>query len=282
MREISIDDLPAHSPWPARVLGLESWNPDESHGGTAVARYDEQFGHLLAHRRENPDIDFRGVKAAAIHYGRESPVPVSRDGTVYLADIDEVQSMKDEALVSAFEDVLDGGETVVSLGCGWGYNLGVLAEEYPDCTFVGGEVAPNGVELGQALFGDYDRVHVERFDFSEDRWDLLAENSGSETVLFTRGALTTLPNVAEVVEETLVRHLDGVACGVHLEPLAELHSSETVLGLLRRGYTELRGYNSNVLTTFREAGRIEITATSYDVVGANPFFPTSELHWKPA
>ncbi|WP_137285135.1 class I SAM-dependent methyltransferase [Halorussus salinisoli] len=295
MRKLRLGDLPKHSPWPARLLGLDDWEEEPGYGGIGVSTYDEVYGNLLALARENPEMDFREVQRSANHYAEESPVPISRAEDLFLVDVDEKQELQDEALVASLAGSLSGGETVVALGCGWGYELGVLADAYPDCEFVGGDPTENGVALGRELFGDHDRIRIEPFDFRDDRWNLLesvlADEEGSEdegdaeaddVVLFTQGSLTALPSVREIVSETLTRYSDRVQVGVHLEHVRELHPEDSLLGQLRRSYTDRRDYNDDLLTSLRDADELDVTATTYDVVGGNPLHPLSEVRWEPA
>jgi hypothetical protein len=284
MRELSLDDLPKHSPWPGRLLGGDNWDEEPGHGGIGVSAYDEVYANLLAVARENPEMGFREIQRSANHYAEESPVPISRSERLYLVDVDRKQELQDEALVASLAGTLEGGETVVSLGCGWGYELGVLAEAYPDCEFVGGDPTENGVALGRELFDDRDRIRVEEFDFRDDRWDLLedvVETTADDTVLFTQGSLTALPSVHDIVSETLTDYADRVKAGVHLEHVRELHPEDTLLGLLRREYTDLRNYNDDLLASHQATGGIEIASATYDVVGGNPLHPLSEVRWKP-
>ncbi|NEU56126.1 class I SAM-dependent methyltransferase [Halorussus sp. MSC15.2] len=302
MRELSLDDLPKHSPWPARLLGREDWDEQAGFGGIGVSVYDEVYGKLLSLARANPEMDYRAVQRSANHHAEESPVAISRGESLYLVDVDEKQELQDEALVASFAGTLSGGETVVALGCGWGYELGVLADAYPDCEFVGGDPAENGVALARELFADRDRITVGEFDFRDDRWDLLedvlADGSaddgtgaddgrnaeGSEgtgdVVLFTQGSLTALPSVRDVISETLADYLDRVRTGVHLEHVFELHPEDTLLGQLRRSYTDRREYNDDLLTALRATDGIEIASATYDVVGGNPLHPLSEIRWE--
>jgi hypothetical protein len=285
MRELSLNDLPKHSSWPARLLGADDRGERPGHGGVGVGAYDEAYANLLAVARENPGADFRDVQRSANHYAEESPVAVSRAEELFLVDVDEKQELQDEATVASLAGVLDGGETVVSLGCGWGYELGVLAAAYPDCEFVGGDPAENGVALGRELFGDHDRVRVESFDFRDDEWtlleDVLAERDPAGVVLFTQGSLTALPSVRDVVTETLATYADRVKAVVHLEHVRELHPEETLLGLLRRQYTDFRNYNDDLLASLQTAEGIDIATATYDVVGGNPLHPLSEIRWEP-
>ncbi|MFC7079739.1 hypothetical protein [Halorussus caseinilyticus] len=286
MRELPLDDLPKHSPWPARLLGCDDWEEQPGYGGIGVSTYDEVYGKLRSLVRENPEMGFRELQRSANHYAEESPVAISRSESLYLVDVDEKQELQDEALVASLAGTLDGGETVVSLGCGWGYELGVLAESYTDCEFLGGDPTENGVALGRDLFGDRDRITVEAFDFRDDWWDLLegvlADADPDEVVLFTQGSLTALPSVRDIVVETLADYADRVRAGVHLEHVYELHPEDTLLGHLRRGYADLREYNDDMLASLRVADGIDVTSATYDVIGGNPLHPLSEVRWKPA
>lgn len=287
VRELPLDELPAHSPWPARLLGLSDGGETDI-GGTGVSAYDEVYGNLLGVVRETPEMGFRELRRTANHYAEESPVPVSRAEQLYLVDVDEKQELQDEALVASLAGTLEGVETVVALGCGWGYELGVLADAYPDCEFVGGDPAENGVALGRELFGERDRIRIEPFDFRDDRWapleDALADggDGDSDVVLFTRGSLTALPSVRDVVADALTEYAGRVRAGVHLEHVYELHSAESLLGLLRRGYADARNYNDDLLTALRAADCVDVASATYDVVGGNPLHPLSEIRWEPA
>jgi hypothetical protein len=110
---------------------------------------------------------------------------------------------------------------------------------------------------------------------------VLETADADDVVLFTQGSLTALPSVHDVVSETLTDYADRVKAGVHLEHVRELHPEETLLGLLRREYTDLRNYNDDLLASLRATGDIEIASATYDVVGGNPLHPLSEVRWKP-
>lgn len=278
LQPLDIDELPEYSPWPPRLLEIEPWESDGTY--TDPTKYNERYGAHLAFQRQHPALDFRDVADWRGRATSEGSTAISKREALYLTDHATAQSLQEEALVSAFEGILDGGELVVSLGCGWGYNLGVLAEAYPTCTFLGGEIAENAVTLGQNVFEDTDTVSIEQFDFHDSQWDLLEREVDRDIVLFTRGALTTLSNLQKAFITSLQDYLPTLREGVHLEPVHELHSEETLLGLLRRKYTHARGYNPGILTALNTIEDIEITATTYDVMGRNPLHPLSEIHWK--
>ncbi|WP_049971777.1 hypothetical protein [Haladaptatus cibarius] len=100
--------------------------------------------------------------------------------------------------------------------------------------------------------------------------------------MFTRGALTTLNKVESVVDRLVSRANAGtIAAGVHLEQTGP-HPTDTVLGLLRRRYADIRGYDTDLLPILREHPDISVTHTDYDVLGANPLHPQTAIRWRPA
>lgn len=110
-----------------------------------------------------------------------------------------------------------------------------------------------------------------------------ATNAGvaDGVVLLTRGAVTTLSDVGAVVDRFADRAARGdVVAGVHLEQV-DAHP-ETVLGLLRRRYARVRGYDGSLLAELRAREDLRVTAVEYDVLGANPLHPHTLVRWEPA
>jgi hypothetical protein len=71
---------------------------------------------------------------------------------------------------------------------------------------------------------------------------------------------------------------------VNFEPCIEHCNANSLLGLMRKRYIELNGYNTNLATLLQqeqEIGNIQILEERPFVFGKNPFFPTSVLAWKP-
>ena len=278
LQPMFVDELPAHSNWPARLLGLTA--ESEEWGGTGIETYERQFRELLELHRGNPDWTVHDLLRAVKRHARDDPSPVSRDGDLYMASPEAVQDLQDDALLAAVEPVLGGDELVVVLGCGFGADLGVLADAYPDCAFLGGEPTASGRALADRLFENNERIAIERFDFRDEAWEPLNRDVERDVVVVTRGSLSTLASSRNAVQR-LTGYAGGVIAGVHLEYVDELHSAETVLELLRQAYTRERGYDCDLLSALQTANGVRIEATTYDVVGANPLHPLSAIRWRP-
>jgi SAM-dependent methyltransferase len=270
-----LDELPRHSAWATHLLDPGSDPPAEPGEYTNAATYDELYSHLLDAYRETAG-DFGTVTEEVKSRGREEPDVISADEDLYLAGTAALLEREHAAIRNALRPVLDGGETVVDLGCGWGAALGVIAEAYPEVTVVGGEVSDPGVELARELHAGTTHISVERFDFRGD-WDLLDRD---DVVVFTRGALTTLEDVKSVVERFARQAVgDSVLGGVHLEEIGP--HPDTVLGLLRRRYADVRGFDMDLLPVLREHRNLSVTHVEYDVIGANPLHPSTAVRWRP-
>lgn len=279
---VSVNDLPKHTSWVEKLLHPEEVRPTSRDGRRAKEEYRKVYGFLLDVKEDNPEYgpdDLRTVQNSR----REDPMCVSRDGELYLTGVEEARRVSEEILLESLRPLVDGSDAVVELGCGYGYNLWLLKQHFPDCTFYGGDISEHAVELGERLFGDDPTVHVDRFDFYDDRWRPLERASrAGDVVLLTHYGIEQVPDAEPVVAGTLGKYLGGVGAAVHLEPLHELYAEETLLGQLRRRYTVVRDYNRNLLSTLREDARFDIADVDHDLLGRNPLHPLSRVRWRPA
>lgn len=274
MKPLSLDDLPKHSTWAAYLLDPSGDPPSDPEEYTRVATYDAIYAYLLDRYRKDPaDVETFIEKTRTL--GRDEPGVISIDEELYLARSAELLARENGAVRDVLRPALDGHETVVDLGCGWGATLGVIAEAFPN-RVVGGESNEYGVELARELHTGTDRISVEQFDF-HGSWDLPA---GDDVVVFTRGALTAVGDTESVVERLATCAADGdVIGGVHLEGIGP--HPDTVLGLLRQRYATIRNYNTDLLSVVDEQQNLSVTTVEYDVIGANPLHPLTAVWWQP-
>lgn len=276
MRPLDLDDLPAHSEWARYLLDPTGEPPGDPEAYTRPADYDETYARLLDAYRADPvppERFARRVRAKA----RADPGPVSVRQDLFLASPDEFVDRNRAAVRDALAGTSVEPETVVDLGCGWGAALDTIAAAFPDAAVVGGEYSPRGVEVARALHADAERVSVGEFDF-RGAWDVVADADG-DTLVFTRGALTTSPDVDGVVDRVAdLARAGAVAGGVHLEQV-DVHP-ETTLGLLRRRYARVRGYSGGLLAALERHEDVEVTTVRYDVLGGNPLHPLTLLRWR--
>ncbi len=280
MKSVPLDDLPTHSSWAAYLLSGVTEPPRDPNLFTGTETYDTIYEHLLESYRETSPSYEEFVRQTLGH-GRNEQSLISIEEELFLVDDAELVAHDKTIVREALSPVLDGGETVIDLGCGWGWTLGAIADAFTDVQVVGGEYSKAGVELARELHADHDRISVAQFDFFGD-WGLLdAIPDDQNTVVFTKGALVTLPETGTPVEqfERFVQ-AENLQAGVHLEQVGP--HPETVLGILRERYAKERGYNMDLLAHIEEASTLSITDTAYDVLGDNPLHPLTEIQWEPA
>jgi len=146
---------------------------------------------------------------------------------------------------------LKTANAVVELGSGYGYNLVVLKERWPDHVYLGGEYSANAIELGNMIFGCDANVSIKYSNFYDLEWPILQDIQGP-IVVFARQAIEQLPRARNVLP-TIIKYRDKITDVIHLEPLYEMND-DTTLGLLRRAYAHLNDYNLDLLSTIKEMG----------------------------
>ncbi|WP_049925632.1 class I SAM-dependent methyltransferase [Halopiger goleimassiliensis] len=276
MDRFPLEKLPQRSAWAAYLLDPDRDPPGEPTAYTDLETYQRIYGGVLEAHRDDPRSTREIVEAIRGRPDSERTV-LSRGERLYLATTDELVDREYDVVRSALEPVLAGDETVLDLGCGWGWTLSAIASGFPEVRVVGGEYVPEGVAFARETFADgRDRISVDRFDFYGD-WDSIVDG-GDDCVVFTKGALVTLPESESVVDR-LERFAteDRITAGVHLEQVGP--HSETVLGLLRRRYSRERGYNDDLLEQLQESSVLAVTDVTYDVHGSNPLHPLTRIRW---
>lgn len=280
MKSFPLDDLPAHSSWATYLLGAVDKPPRDPDLFTGTETYEKIYEHLLESYRENSPSYEEFVRQTR-GSGRNEQSLVSIEEELFLVNDAELVERDRTVVREALSPVLDSGETVLDLGCGWGWTLGAITDAFPDVQVVGGEYSTAGVELARELHADDDRISVAQFDFYGD-WDLLDSVPDDEdTVVFTKGAFVTLPETGPTVErfEELVQAGD-LQAGAHLEQVGP--HPKTVLGIIRERYAQERDYSMDLLDHLEDASSLTITDTTYDVLGDNPLHPLTEIQWQSA
>ena len=281
-RVIPFDELPAWSPWPARLLGLTDWKAPVRTLEKVEREYDKdkyksflEFAHaqvVVPTATEVSTFEFQVSKQASFC--------VSQKGTLYELPSDKILPCDHDLLMETMTPLMEKIDTVVEIGCGYGINLWNLHKQFPDKRFVGGEYSQNAVELARLLFAKQPAITVEPCNFYDNAYHVLEQcPRDGRTLLFTRHAIEQLPTAAPVLK-TLTQYFDRLAAVVHLEIVVE-NSDDSLLGLLRKQYVAANDYNRDLLGQLRQRTDIEILKNDPDAYGQNPFNPTSVIVWKP-
>jgi len=282
MHSLTINELPLHSPWPARLLGLSEWTPREKTPQEVTREYeDEKWGPLLARVRSC------GGQVTLAEANRwflgETPVPFQcSDGSYELMTPTAAYQRYIDG-VSATLQAYGDAPAVVELGAGHGGVILNLTQrpQFAQTRFFAGEYAANGVELIRLL------AQAEGLDVQCGRCDF------SKVPLcdfkFPEGALVytsyATPYVRQLqpsfISELSTRRPKAV---VHFEPCFEHCDPGTLAGLMRRRYIEVNGYNVNLVSLLRQqelAGQIQILEERPAVMGINPLLAVSVVSWAP-
>lgn len=278
----TIDDLPKFSPWPARLLGLDHWEPKRKTAEEVLREYgNDKWGALLeqVRRSENP---------------------------VTLEQADEWASQASSRLLCSFEDRLElltaheahcrylalleailkpflPASALVELGAGYGSQILALSKHktFEDMPCMAGEYTDSGIELIRALaLAEKVGITVGHCDFNMAPVASLKIPRGA--IIFTSMATHYVPKLSHgFIESMSVYHPRAV---VHLEPCYEHCEGQTLLGLMRRRYIEINDYNTNLITLLHESqaqGKIQILEERPQVMGHNALLPVSVVVWKP-
>lgn len=279
VRRLTLNDLPQWGPWPARLLGLASWNPPSRTVEKIDAEYDkDKWANLLEYSRtKGTRLSPQQLKEFAFASAVPETVAVALGEDIFEMGAVEAFRREQELIVESLRPLMPCCKCVVELGCGFGANLALLQERHPDKHYFGGEYSPNAVELAAHWFRQKSGIRVERFNFYEESSYSFLNSLEPPIVVFTNQAIEQLPSAASVVRN-LAKYRDRICGVVHLEPGYELQG-ETLLGLMRRRYAQVNDYNRDLVSQVRGL-EARIVRQEVNVLGINPFNPVSLLQWE--
>lgn len=278
MKKISLNDLPRYSPWPDRLLGLSDFKRPHRSIEKIDAEYDkDKYAKCLefidgSTEPQSPEQ----VKLFEFRVPRNSDICVSIGEDLFLTTLADARKRYYSLLVDSMADAIEVSDCVLELGCGYGFNLWVLKQAFPEKNFYGGEYSTNAVRIAERLFSGDPSIVVGGFNYYDQEYDF-ASLTGS-IVVFTSHSIEQLPTALHAIEA--ISRVQGVRSVFHFEPVAELYS-DTMLGYLRKSYAAANDYNRDLLDSVCCAGGV-VGRTTADVFGMNPLNPTSIIQWSPS
>lgn len=280
MRDLALQDLPAYSPWPARLLGLEPFEQQVRNNDKIAAEYDrDKFLACRERYRASggtlDPVSLRFSIDAAPDRGERDTV---WQGALKLATREEQIALLFGLLDEVMAAPIARAGTVVELGTAFGANLWHFAQRFPDQTFVGGDYSDNAIALAGELYRDIDNLRVDKLDFYAERYDLL-DGLEAPVLVFTSQAIEQLPRYRTFLD-AITRHREAIGEVIHLEPARDLDDG-SLLGQMRRRYNQLNDYNPDLVASLRaRESDIEIIDLRQDVFGFNAFNSLSLVHWR--
>jgi SAM-dependent methyltransferase len=279
MNEISINDLPLWTDWPARLLGLSDFSSVSRDRAKIEAEYSRDKWQKCLDSFEESGGHMNAADLRQRYYDLGSPkqrASVS-NGKLVVANNAEVMQRYDDILVNGMAEVASESRSIVELGCGFGHILWMLRTAFPGKAFVGGDYADSAVSLAAKLFQSHIDISVQKFDFYAPNYKIIEEAEGP-VVVFTSQALEQIPYSAGVVD-TLSKYRQKIARVFHLEPAYALYDN-SLLGLMRRRYIEMNDYNRDLISTLQGRKDVEILQLRADAIGWNPFNSLAFVEWR--
>ena len=280
-RTVDLNNLPAWSVWPARLLGLAPWTIPSRTLQKVEQEYDkEKYAQCLDYYyiHAGGNVTPEEIKQFELGRGADSQICISYGDDLYETSLTEARA----EYYGLFQDTLrrevERCETVVELGCGYGYNLWMLKQHFPTKTFLGGEYSDNAIRLVSHLYQHDPKIRVLYFNFCDHQSYSLLKEVKPPIVMFTMHAIEQLQSSAPVLD-AILRYRESIQAVFHFEPVYQLHD-ETLLGLMRRRYAELNDYNRDLLFELQQRSYIRILSIQANVIGLNPLNPTSVLEWE--
>ena len=236
----------------------------------------DKYKAALGFARAKPTNDPFDVRMFEFGHDAQADWCFSRGDELFRAPLAEIQTIFDDWLTDKVLHAAPGSRSIVETGCGYGYNLALLARAHPSRAYFGGDLASTAVELADHLYGKGGSPRVEAFDYYSAKYDLLDRIEGPVTV-FTCHSIEQLPTAAPFLD-ALKRHARKIAGVVHFEPIFEVHGPN-LLGRLRRAHAESLDYNRDLLTLLNSRADIAVQSVEPNVLGLNPLNPTTFIHW---
>lgn len=288
MEDMNINDLPKYNVWPGRILGVEPFSKPTRNMAKIESEWEkDKYAKLLDYYRHHPSVTFSELQDYIFHQMSVPPkvadgkMCISKAGKLFLVPADQWRPLIYEEMVFTLASSIGNARTIIELGCGYGYNFSVFRELLPGVfkskEWIGGEYSQNAVKLARMLFRGVDNVTIVPFNYYDKTWGIF-ENFEGQAIVFTRFSIEQLPKAREAIA-TLCKYKEKIKKVIHHEPIVELTDDGTLLGMMRRAYTKINDYNTDLLSAIRNAGG-KIIRTEVDIIGANPLNPTSVIEWE--
>lgn len=280
---ITIDELPQYSPWIHYLLGLKSMSRSLEKNAESVGREygQEKWGVLLQNLRllDTPPT----ITHADRLTGEEKKVPFYAEGKIFVYESSEVQNLYFQMIRRELQAPVEQSGHLVELGSGYGSIILKLASlpGYDTARYTAGELTDTGVACMNLLAShlgnrfeagscDLDDLNLEKFTIPEN------------AVFFTCWAAAYIKGFSRNTLFEIIRHKPMIV--IHIEPIYEHWSEDSLLQLLWRRYLQMNDYNQSLLTSlkkFEAEGLIQIIEERNSIFGSNSLAPVSIIKWIP-
>ena len=277
---ITLDELTKYTPWVRQIVGVDNYERQNRSFDVINMEYNERgYSRVLKVSKKLKEVTEAQMDTVEFHHNQNPDIRsgcVSQHDILYSIDPTEHMCLRKTVFLSYISRYIDNYDTIIELGSGYGYNLNLVSGRYPGRNYIGGDISSNAVKASKLLFRDKDNITVKLLNFYDSEWELFKSSQPGQTLVFTWHAIEQLPDSMDVFK-VLAKYRQNISMVIHFEPVYELLGDST-LDDLRRGYTILRDYNQNILTSITSSGG-SIRHAEKDILGLNPLNPTSFIAW---
>lgn len=281
LKPISLNELPKYSPWIKKIVGLESFESINRTEAKNYKEYDEdKFGFYLNYIKKHAGTSIEDIRYLEKNRQRTDTVCISKNGRLFLTNQEYALGAELDLIIRTLGPIIKKSDVVIDLGAGYGYHLSRLADTFPNHRYVGGDFSTNAITLAKRVARNK-KISIMPFNFYDKRWEILECIKYSRALIFTFASIAQLPKAMPFFEG-IRQYKDKILQVVHFEPIYELYDhGDMLLGLLRKKYTLLNDYNTDLLSTLKNADlEAEILDIKFDVWGHNPLLPLSMIQWR--
>lgn len=280
-KEFNVNDLPKYSPWPARLLGLENWEPRLKTPKQVTREFEsEKWGQLLQ-RAENTStpLSVEDVDEWIFHDNPNQLCSIKK--RLVLLNYRESHKRYLDLLEKIIKKYLPAS-ALIELGAGYGSVIIPLARKkcFENIPIFAGEYTRSGTKLLRILSQDEKKqIQYGRCDFNLP--DFLDFEIPQKGIIFTSFSACYLTNMTNKFVESFLSLNPKVI--INIEPCYDHFTHNTLMDLMRKRYIEVNGYNKNLVTLlkkFETDKKVEIIEELPAVFGANPILPASIMVWR--
>jgi SAM-dependent methyltransferase len=279
--KVPVNSLSLWSEWPKRLLGLSEWNIIERTLNKIEQEYnnDKYLKCLKFFQESRTTVTANDIRNFEVKLNLDREICISAGENLYTASETEAREHYYGLIKQEIIPLISKSSRIIELGCGYGFNLWFLnGATSGGVQGLGGEYSLNAVELGRALFKDEPNMDIQQFNFyDKESYSILESEENKKFLVFTSHAIEQLPSARSFVEN-IKNHRRVVSRVVNLEPIYEAYD-ESLLGLLRKRYTQFNDYNQDLLTILQSDPEIKIHKIVPNYFGINPLNPTSIIEW---
>lgn len=281
-RAIGLDELPVHTHWISYLTGLEALPRSLDKTSESLLREygQDKWGALLGKLKHIQGATIADADRLIAAGSKATPFYVA--GGLYVADFEVVQRAYFELIQNALRPHVEESGHLVELGAGYGSLILKLASlpGFEKAGLTAGEYTATGVTCIDLLASGQNGLQSGHCDLSDLNLRTFTIPDGA--VFFTSWTMACLKGFSRNTLMEIIRHRPAAV--IHIEPIYEYWTDESLLQMLWKRYCQLNDYNRSMLTALKQyesEGLIKIIEEGRNVFGSNPLAPVSIVTWIP-